>query len=135
MPDDTQICGCNGVCKGTIVAAIRDKKLASLSEVRAHTKASASCGQCTSLVGALLAYAALVDVKAAKKTLCECTEASHDEIRQAILAQNLKSMEAIRQAFDWKKKEGCQMQARPKLLSSLRLARRIQRRFPLAFCQ
>jgi nitrite reductase (NADH) large subunit len=107
MPDDTQICGCNGVCKGTIVAAIRDKKLASLSEVRAHTKASASCGQCTSLVEGLLAFAAVVEVKKTKKSVCECTEASHDEVRQAILAQNLKSMEAIREAFSWKKKDGC----------------------------
>jgi nitrite reductase (NADH) large subunit len=136
MPDDTQICGCNGVCKGTIVSAIRDKKLASLSEVRAHTKASASCGQCTSLVEGLLAFAVAVDVKAAKKTLCDCTEASHDEVRQAILAKNLKSMEAIRAAFTWKKKEGCH-KCRPalKLLSSLRVARRISRRFPLPFCQ
>jgi nitrite reductase (NADH) large subunit len=45
--------------------------------------------------------------KQPKKTLCDCTEASHDEVRQAILAKNLKSMEAIRAAFTWKKKEGC----------------------------
>ncbi len=53
MPDDEQICGCNGVSKGSIVCAIREKSLASLSQVRAHTKASASCGQCTGLVEAL----------------------------------------------------------------------------------
>ncbi len=107
MPDDTQICGCNGVSKGAIVAAIQDKKLASLSEVRAHTKASASCGQCTSLVEGLLAFTAGVDAKAAKRTLCECTEASHDEIRRAILTRNLRTMDAIRATFGWKKKEGC----------------------------
>ena len=107
MPDDTQICGCNGVSKGAIVSAIQDKKLASLSEVRAHTKASASCGQCTSLVEDLLAFAAGVDAKAGKKTLCDCTESSHDEIRQAIIARNLKTMQAIRAAFGWKKPEGC----------------------------
>jgi len=61
MPDDTQICGCNGVCKGAIVSAIQQKKLTSLSEVRAHTKASASCGQCTGQVEGLLAFAAGVD--------------------------------------------------------------------------
>ena len=87
MPDDTQVCGCNGVAKGTIVRAICDKKLASLAQVRAHTKASASCGQCTSQVEALLAFAAGVDAKAAKKTMCECTDAGHDEVRQGILAQ------------------------------------------------
>jgi nitrite reductase (NADH) large subunit len=107
MPDDTQICGCNGVAKGTIVCAIREKNLCSLSDVRAHTKASASCGQCTSLVEGLLAFAAGVDTKDAKKTPCECTRASHDEIRQAIVAQNLKTMDAVRKAFSWKKPEGC----------------------------
>ncbi|HEX4273083.1 MAG TPA: nitrite reductase large subunit NirB [Rhizomicrobium sp.] len=107
MPDDTQICGCNGVCKGAIVSAIQGKKLTSLSEVRAHTKASASCGQCTGQVEALLAYAAGGDVKVAKKTVCDCTEFSHDEVRQGILAQRLKTMDAVREAFAWKKKEGC----------------------------
>ena len=107
MPGETQICGCNGVSKDTIVAAIKDKKFTSLSDVRAHTKASASCGQCTSLVEGLLAFTAGVDAKAGKKTLCDCTEAGHDEIRQAILAQTLKTMESIRAAFGWKKPEGC----------------------------
>ena len=107
MPDDTQICGCNGVAKGAIVRAIHDKKLTSLPDVRAHTKASASCGQCTGLVEGLLAFAAGVDARASKKTLCDCTEADHDEIRQAILAQNLKTMDAVRAAFAWKKPDGC----------------------------
>jgi len=46
LPDAAEICGCNGVCKGTIVAAINEKGLTSLDEVRLHTKASASCGSC-----------------------------------------------------------------------------------------
>jgi nitrite reductase (NADH) large subunit len=107
MPDDTQICGCNGVCKGTIVSTIQARKLTSLSEVRAHTKASASCGQCTPQVEALLAFAAGEAAKPTKKTVCDCTDASHDEVRQGILAQQLKTMDAVRQAFGWKKLEGC----------------------------
>ncbi|MGO4837528.1 FAD-dependent oxidoreductase, partial [Rhizobiaceae sp. 2RAB30] len=50
LADDTEICGCNGVCKGKIVATITSKGLTSLDDVRAHTKASASCGTCTGLV-------------------------------------------------------------------------------------
>ncbi len=50
MSDSAEICGCNGVCKGTIVKAITEKKLFTLEEVRAHTKASSSCGSCTGLV-------------------------------------------------------------------------------------
>jgi nitrite reductase (NADH) large subunit len=114
MPDDEQICGCNGVCKGAIASAITTKKLTSLGEVRAHTKASASCGQCTSLVEGLLAFVAGDTVKTKKKTICDCTEAGHDEVRQAILAENLKTMDAVRRRFAWKKAEGC-FKCRPAL--------------------
>jgi nitrite reductase (NADH) large subunit len=107
MPDDTQICGCNGVCKGAIVSAIRSKGLTSLPEVRAHTKASASCGQCTGQVEGLLAFAAGDAAKPTKRTVCDCTAASHDEVRQGILARPLKSMDAIRAAFGWSKPDGC----------------------------
>ena len=42
MPDDAEVCGCNGVSKGTICKAIKEKGLFTLDEVRKHTKASAS---------------------------------------------------------------------------------------------
>jgi nitrite reductase (NADH) large subunit len=47
------------------------------------------------------------NAKPAKKSLCECTDAGHDEIRKAILTQEYKSMEAVRDAFGWKTLEGC----------------------------
>jgi nitrite reductase (NADH) large subunit len=54
LPADAEICGCNGVCKGQIVAAI-GVGANSLSDVCAATKASGSCGTCTGLVGQVLA--------------------------------------------------------------------------------
>jgi nitrite reductase (NADH) large subunit len=109
LPDTTEICGCNGVCKGTIVAAIRDLKLFTLDEVRAHTKASASCGSCTGLVETLLAATVGGDYSVApsKKPLCSCTEHTHDEIRAAIPVQGFKSMPALMQALNWKTPDGC----------------------------
>nr|MBP6753175.1 NAD(P)/FAD-dependent oxidoreductase [Alicycliphilus sp.] len=50
MPDEAEVCGCNGVTKGTICKAIKEKGLFTIDEVRKHTKASASCGSCTGLV-------------------------------------------------------------------------------------
>jgi nitrite reductase (NADH) large subunit len=50
MADTDEVCGCNGVTKGTICKAIKEKGLFTLDEVRKHTKASASCGSCTGLV-------------------------------------------------------------------------------------
>ena len=39
MADADEVCGCNGVSKGTICKAIKDKGLFTLDEVRKHTKA------------------------------------------------------------------------------------------------
>jgi nitrite reductase (NADH) large subunit len=109
MADSTEICGCNGVCKGTIVKSIVDKKLFTLEEVRAHTKASSSCGSCTGLVENLLAATLGGDYSTApkKKPMCPCTEHTHDEVRQAIRAQNLKTIPALFQALEWKTPDGC----------------------------
>lgn len=82
MPDTMEICGCNGVCKGTIVNAIVEKKLFTIEEVRAHTKASASCGSCTGLVESILANTLGGDysAKSSKKPICSCTESSHQDM-------------------------------------------------------
>ncbi|NTV97281.1 MAG: NAD(P)/FAD-dependent oxidoreductase, partial [Thiobacillus sp.] len=109
LPDTAEICGCNGVCKGDIVKTIRDKKLFTLDEVRAHTKASASCGSCTGLVETLLAATVGGDYSTApsKKPLCGCTEHTHDEIRAAIAEQGLKTLPDTMRALAWQTPDGC----------------------------
>jgi nitrite reductase (NADH) large subunit len=49
LPDDTEICGSNGVCKSKIAGAIIQKRC----RPRPH-KASASCGSLTGLVKQLM---------------------------------------------------------------------------------
>jgi nitrite reductase (NADH) large subunit len=109
LPDGAEICGCNGVCKGDIVASIRANKLFTLDEVRAHTKASSSCGSCTGLVETLLAATVGGDYSTApsRKPLCGCTEHTHDEIRAAIVERGLKSLAQTMRALDWKTADGC----------------------------
>jgi len=109
MPDTAEICGCNGVCKGAIVSAIVDKKLFTLDEVRAHTKASASCGSCTGLVEAVLANTLGGDYSArpSKKAICACTESSHQDVPQAIRDLGLKNIPDLMQAMQWKTPDGC----------------------------
>ena len=109
MSDSSEICGCNGVCKGDIIKAIRENKLFTLDEVRAHTKASASCGSCTGLVETILAATAGGDYSVApsKKPLCGCTEYSHDEIRATIVDNNLKTLPETLRFMDWKTPDGC----------------------------
>jgi len=108
LPDDAQICGCNGVSKGSVLACIRDKGLTTLDEVRAHSKASASCGSCTPQVQLLLSAAlGLGSVVESVPSVCKCTESSHEAVRAAILEQGLKTMEAVRRAMGWKTADGC----------------------------
>ncbi|MBJ6608915.1 MAG: NAD(P)/FAD-dependent oxidoreductase [Candidatus Thiothrix moscowensis] len=109
LPDSAEICGCNGVCKGDIVKAITEKKLFTLDDVRAHTKASASCGSCTGLVESLLAHTVGGDYSATptSKPLCKCTDYTHDQVRAGILEHSLKTMQAVRDHFAWKTPDGC----------------------------
>ncbi len=108
LPDDAEICGCNGVCKGAIVSTIARNGLTSLDEVRAQTKASASCGQCTSKVEALIAGALGDKYEGpARKPMCKCTDLTHEEVRGFILSKNLDSMPAVMQELGWKTSCGC----------------------------
>ncbi|MCT2538851.1 nitrite reductase large subunit NirB [Sedimentimonas flavescens] len=108
LPDDAEICGCNGITKGQIMAAIRDKGLTSLAEVRAHTKASASCGTCTGLVenvmGLTLGDTFVIPQAAG---MCPCTTHGHGEVRRLIRAKELKSIPAVMQELEWSTPEGC----------------------------
>ncbi len=108
LPDDAEICGCNGVCKGKIVNAITEKGLTGLDDVRAHTKASASCGACTGLVEQLMSLT-LGDAfsPAAVQPMCGCTDLGHDDVRRLILAKELKSIDAVMQELEWKTSCGC----------------------------
>ncbi len=116
LPDSAEICGCNGVCKGTIVNTIIDKKLFTLDEVRAHTKASASCGSCTGLVEALLANTLGGDysAKPSKKPICACTEHAHQDMQKTIRERGLKTIPDVMRALEWKTPDGCHM-CRPAL--------------------
>jgi nitrite reductase (NADH) large subunit len=109
MADEAEICGCNGVCKGEIVRAITAKRLFTLDDVRAHTKASSSCGSCTGLVETILASTVGegYDATPKKKPLCGCTEHTHDEVRAGIREHGLKSIPAVMRFFEWQTPDGC----------------------------
>jgi len=109
MAAETEVCGCNGVCKGDIVTAITEHKLFTLEDVRAHTKASSSCGSCTGLVEQILASTLGGDYSETptKKALCPCTEFSHDEVRKTIIEHALKTIPDAMAFLDWRSVDGC----------------------------
>ena len=110
LPDDAEVCGCNGVCKGDIVKAIKGQGLFTLDDVRKHTKASSSCGSCTGLVEQILASTiggAYTPARSKDKAMCACTDHSHGTVRQAIRDLHLVSIPAVMRALDWKAPDGC----------------------------
>jgi nitrite reductase (NADH) large subunit len=109
MADSDEVCGCNGVTKGTICKAIKDKGLFTLDEVRKHTKASASCGSCTGLVEQILMFTAGGDYSATPKTkaMCGCTDHGHQAVREAIVANKLLTIADVFRFMNWKTPNGC----------------------------
>ncbi len=108
LPDEAEICGCNGVCKGRITTAIDALGLKTIDDVRAQTKASASCGSCTGLVELLL-KSKLGDAynPAAVQPMCPCTKHGHDDVRRFIVAKGVKSIPDLMQALEWSTSSGC----------------------------
>jgi len=109
MPDEAEVCGCNGVNKGTICKAIKDKGLFTLDEVRKHTKASASCGSCTGLVEQILMFTAGGDYSASPKlkAVCGCTEHGHQAVRDAIRDRKYLSTAQVFAGMGWRTPNGC----------------------------
>jgi len=110
MPDSAEVCGCNGVCKGTIVKAIKEKGLFSLDDVRKHTKASSSCGSCTGLVEQILASCvggAYTPADSSSKPMCGCTDMNHGDVRAAIRDRHLIDIPTVQRELKWKTPNGC----------------------------
>ena len=109
MADSAEVCGCNGVNKGTICKAIKDKGLFTLDEVRKHTKASASCGSCTGLVEQILMFTAGGDYSATPKlkAMCGCTDHGHQAVRDTIRSSKLLTISEVYQFLEWRTPNGC----------------------------
>ncbi|WP_286976135.1 nitrite reductase large subunit NirB [Pseudomonas sp.] len=110
MPDTAEVCGCNGVCKGTIVKAIQENGLFSVDDVKKHTKAASSCGSCAGLVEQILisTVGGAADVKPkSEKAICGCSDSTHGQIRQAIREHHLTSITAVQQHLNWSTPNGC----------------------------
>ena len=110
MPDEMEVCGCNGVCKGAIVKAIKSEGLFTLDDVRKQTKASSSCGSCTGLVEQILASTiggAYAPQQSAKKPMCGCTDHTHEETRKTIREQHLLTIPDVMRFMEWRAPNGC----------------------------
>ncbi|PZD97751.1 nitrite reductase large subunit [Paenibacillus sambharensis] len=108
MSGDEIVCGCNGVTKDTIVESITENGCVSLNEIKACTKASASCGGCKPLVEAILTATLGADnVQTVKEGICGCTRHTRDEVVEAIKRMRLTTSKEVMHVMEWDNPEGC----------------------------
>jgi nitrite reductase (NADH) large subunit len=107
MPDSATVCGCNGVTKGEILAAIREKGVCTLAQVKDATRASTGCGSCGSLCKSLLKAAAPDYEEEGPKVLCRCVPFPQEQLAEMIRGQQLRSVEEVLDIYG--NGEGCEV--------------------------
>ena len=107
MSDDEEVCGCNGVCKGDIVTAIKTNDLKTLTEVKFTTKAGASCGSCLGLVEQILVNTLGDEYQSGTpEGICDCCDVGHKEIKHCINNNEFDNVYDVFGKLNWKT-EGC----------------------------
>jgi nitrite reductase (NADH) large subunit len=99
MSDGATICGCIGVTKGTIIQAIHERGVNTMSQLKECTRASTSCGSCTSLCQDLLRAVAPEFEDEIKKVICACLPFAEDKLRDILRSQRLKSVQEVLEIY------------------------------------
>ena len=90
LPDDAEVCSCNGVTKGAICGAIAEGAF-DIAQVKACTNAGTTCGGCLPTVKQLLASSGVV----LSKALCEHFEQSRAELFEIVRATGTRTFSAL----------------------------------------
>lgn len=103
MPDETIVCGCNGVTKGMIREAIEKKGLFTREAVKKETKASASCGGCASVVDRILeaTLGASFQGSGGPGAICACTKYAREDVIKNIREKKLLSVASVMETLGW----------------------------------
>jgi len=96
LPDEAQVCDCNGVCKGAIVAAVREQGLTSKQEVMAVTRAGTGCGSCKPLVAELVQVAGGGGEES--RYLCACRRQTREHLATEISEHGYAAVSEVSEA-------------------------------------
>ncbi len=99
MADTATVCGCVGVTKGAIIAAVHDQGVNTLSQLKECTRASTGCGSCTSLCQDLLRAVAPEFEDEQKKIICGCLPFAQEQLREILRGQQLKSVQEVLEIY------------------------------------
>ncbi|OAK56683.1 nitrite reductase large subunit [Rhodococcoides kyotonense] len=90
LPDDAEICSCNGVTKGAICGAI-EGGACDLASVKSCTTAGTTCGGCLPSIKQLLAASGVV----LSKSMCEHFSQSRAELFEIVRATNTRTFSSL----------------------------------------
>ncbi|WP_033295086.1 nitrite reductase large subunit NirB [Amycolatopsis jejuensis] len=91
LPDEAQICSCNGVSKGALTRAITMDGCESVSKLKTCTRAGTSCGSCVPMLAKLLNACGVEQSKA----LCEHFTQSRAELFEIIRATRITTFSEV----------------------------------------
>ncbi len=94
LPDSAQICSCNNVCKGQICAAVGEGNT-TIAQLKACTKAGATCGGCVPLVTQVMKHEMARRGMAVNNHLCEHFAYSRQELFHLIRVGQIKTFDAL----------------------------------------
>ena len=120
MPDDAQVCNCNGVSKGKIIAAV-DAGCRSLKAVCDATKTGTGCGSCIPQVQAVLELAAdgLVAEDPSEHYYVPAIAMTKPELTAAIRLQGLRSVSAVLETLAGGKEDAASKMGLASLLKTI----------------
>ena len=119
LPDNAQICNCNGVSKGQIVAAIGNG-CGSVAKVGACTKAGMGCGSCKSLVAQLIeSCAGKIVYDASEHYYVPGIPLEKSQLAAEIRSRGLKSVSAVFAEFAGDKEDPASKAGLASLLKSI----------------
>ncbi|MCG3757550.1 nitrite reductase large subunit NirB [Amycolatopsis sp. Poz14] len=91
LPDEAQVCSCNGVSKGALTRAITEDGCDSVGKLKACTRAGTSCGSCVPMLAKLLNACGVEQSKA----LCEHFTQSRAELFEIIRATQMTTFSEV----------------------------------------
>ena len=98
LGDEAQVCSCNDVSKGQVLAAVRDEGCEDVESVKACTRAGSTCGSCVSVVKNIIEEHFTSVGKVVDKGLCEHFRLSRQELFDVVAVHGYKRLDDIVEA-------------------------------------
>ncbi|GLJ59997.1 nitrite reductase large subunit [Microbacterium barkeri] len=116
LPDEAIICSCSSVTAGRIRSAVHDDGCTDAGEVKACTKAGATCGSCLTTVKKIVGQELAKMGQTVSNALCEHFDMSRRQLFDAVRVSGLDTFSAVIERFG--RGRGCDI-CKPALASIL----------------